>query len=63
MARLTKKQQKQFKELKERAESAERQLGALDSFKFSLIEFLRGDIESIARSECESLLDDASINY
>lgn len=63
MARLTKKQKKQFAELKERAEKAERQVNGLDSFKFSLIEFLRDDIESISRETCEEILNDARINY
>lgn len=63
MARLTKKQRAQFNGMKERAEKAERALAALDSFKFSLVEFMREDLEQIARDEAEEILSDAHISY
>lgn len=63
MPRLTKKQKAQFAEMKQRAENAERAVSNMDSFKFALIDFLREDMQSIAREECESLLDDAQISY
>jgi hypothetical protein len=63
MPRLTKKQKVQFAELKSRAERAERDASTIADFKYALVEFLRDDIVSIAREECESLLDDAQISY
>lgn len=63
MPRLTKQQRKQFADLKQRAERAERNAGTVDSFKYALLDFLRDDIESIAKEACEGILDDAQISY
>lgn len=63
MPRLTKKQRQQFADLKQRAEAAERVACGLDSFKFAILDFLRDDIESIAKEACEETLNDARISY